>query len=188
MALIKCKECGKEISKSAKQCPNCGYDNRNWFGRRNIISKAFIVFFGLIFLAAIFSGGEEDSPSGTTTKATPPLKEYIDITFYNFDSLFGMEGTLTDMQKKAEFEENYKGKYITWTCELVDLSEYLRMRLKCNPDTFTSDLSVKLRADQKDKAMALPKDSLVTFEARLTGYGELMGHSADDGVIVSSDS
>ncbi|MDW3024686.1 MAG: zinc ribbon domain-containing protein [Alphaproteobacteria bacterium] len=24
MSLIKCKECGKEISKSARRCPNCG--------------------------------------------------------------------------------------------------------------------------------------------------------------------
>lgn len=27
MALIKCKECGKEISSNAKVCPNCGYKN-----------------------------------------------------------------------------------------------------------------------------------------------------------------
>ena len=27
MALIKCKECGKEISSNAKICPNCGYKN-----------------------------------------------------------------------------------------------------------------------------------------------------------------
>ena len=25
MALIKCPECGKEISDTAKSCPNCGY-------------------------------------------------------------------------------------------------------------------------------------------------------------------
>ena len=25
MALIKCPECGKEISDTAKQCPNCGH-------------------------------------------------------------------------------------------------------------------------------------------------------------------
>jgi uncharacterized membrane protein YvbJ len=25
MALIKCKECGKEVSSEAKNCPNCGY-------------------------------------------------------------------------------------------------------------------------------------------------------------------
>ncbi len=29
MALIKCPECGKEISDSAKQCPHCGYKSRN---------------------------------------------------------------------------------------------------------------------------------------------------------------
>lgn len=27
MALITCPECGKEISDSAKSCPNCGYEN-----------------------------------------------------------------------------------------------------------------------------------------------------------------
>ena len=25
MALVKCNECGKEISDTARQCPNCGY-------------------------------------------------------------------------------------------------------------------------------------------------------------------
>lgn len=27
MALIKCRECGKEISSTVKKCPNCGYKN-----------------------------------------------------------------------------------------------------------------------------------------------------------------
>ena len=29
MALIKCKECGSEISSTAKSCPHCGYKNDN---------------------------------------------------------------------------------------------------------------------------------------------------------------
>ena len=29
MALIKCSECGKEISDTAKSCPNCGYTIHN---------------------------------------------------------------------------------------------------------------------------------------------------------------
>lgn len=28
MALIKCKECAKEISDSAKQCPHCGFKKK----------------------------------------------------------------------------------------------------------------------------------------------------------------
>jgi hypothetical protein len=30
MALIKCEECKKEISDSAKACPNCGYNKKNY--------------------------------------------------------------------------------------------------------------------------------------------------------------
>lgn len=26
MALIRCPECGKQVSDTAKACPNCGYD------------------------------------------------------------------------------------------------------------------------------------------------------------------
>lgn len=29
MALIKCEECGHEVSDHAKLCPNCGYQNNN---------------------------------------------------------------------------------------------------------------------------------------------------------------
>ena len=31
MALIKCSECGKEISDKAKVCPHCGFENRITF-------------------------------------------------------------------------------------------------------------------------------------------------------------
>ena len=31
MALIKCSECGKEMSDHAKQCPHCGCDNNIMF-------------------------------------------------------------------------------------------------------------------------------------------------------------
>lgn len=36
MALIKCPECGKEISDAAKSCPNCGYPLKNEAGESKI--------------------------------------------------------------------------------------------------------------------------------------------------------
>ena len=30
MALIKCKECGKEISSSSRVCPNCGIEIKSF--------------------------------------------------------------------------------------------------------------------------------------------------------------
>ena len=41
MAIIKCPECGREISDSANQCPNCGYDLRKQ-KIQTFISKAWV--------------------------------------------------------------------------------------------------------------------------------------------------
>ena len=30
MALINCPECGKDVSDTAKTCPNCGYSVQKW--------------------------------------------------------------------------------------------------------------------------------------------------------------
>lgn len=34
MALIKCPECGKEISEYADSCPNCGYSIKDYFEKK----------------------------------------------------------------------------------------------------------------------------------------------------------
>lgn len=48
MALIKCKECGKEFSTDAKACPNCGK-------RRTTTTAKFIAsFFALVIIVSIF--------------------------------------------------------------------------------------------------------------------------------------
>lgn len=36
MALIKCPECGKEVSDSAKTCPNCGYPIAEDYGKGEV--------------------------------------------------------------------------------------------------------------------------------------------------------
>lgn len=57
MALIKCPECGKEVSDRAKSCPGCGcpidkFQNENEFPTYTIIAYLLFVFFGIsmIFL------------------------------------------------------------------------------------------------------------------------------------------
>lgn len=35
MALVKCAECGKEISDKAESCPNCGFANKKYVGEEN---------------------------------------------------------------------------------------------------------------------------------------------------------
>lgn len=48
MALIKCPECGKEISNNAKTCPNCGIKTKS----RSL--RIYIIFFTIIILCSLF--------------------------------------------------------------------------------------------------------------------------------------
>lgn len=242
MALVKCKECGTEISSKAENCPKCGTITKNWWGRRRIISKAFIIMLPIIFL---YKGGDfaagvlvlagfvfwvyslcehksilddfltafkfviiiiiiivsyflvyeyptlkEKTTTSSTPTVTPAPKEFLSITFREFNELFGAGATLTDAQKEVRFKE-FKGKYVEWTCKVAEVTrswftedEIYHISLRCDRFTTTSDLSVFLRKDQKDKALALVKGADVTFIARLYDYSAFLGHSADDGEII----
>lgn len=63
MALIKCPECGKELSDTVKFCPNCGYKLKGINRKFSQISKstkkrffvAAVCFVGVIVLIAILN-------------------------------------------------------------------------------------------------------------------------------------
>lgn len=48
MALIKCPECGKEISNKAESCPNCGYQLKNKDIRQKYNDKENVIKSGII--------------------------------------------------------------------------------------------------------------------------------------------
>ena len=70
--LIKCNACGKDIAKGVKKCPHCGNDQRGFFMKHKIIT-AFLIFFGLCILGAMFGEGSSTS-SGSSASANPVEK------------------------------------------------------------------------------------------------------------------
>ena len=60
MALIKCNECKKEISSTARQCPSCGYKIKK-------VGLFLPIIFGLI-LFVYFFGDEEKTSKKTEVK------------------------------------------------------------------------------------------------------------------------
>lgn len=48
MALIKCKECGKEISETAERCPSCGCVTNHGEEQKN--AKMFLLLYVVDFL------------------------------------------------------------------------------------------------------------------------------------------
>lgn len=112
-------------------------------------------------------------------------KEYVNITFDEFDGLFGRGSDLTDYQKKERFKEEYKGKYVIWSGEIDEVSEDGRkVRMKCKESTILFDLIVKLRSDQKQELLGYQKGDIITVEGMLYSYSESFGHRLVDGVIL----
>lgn len=67
MALIKCKECGKEISKKAKSCPHCGAQTP-----KPTSAVTWLVL--ILIIGAVFSSIMDDTPAPPANKAAPPAK------------------------------------------------------------------------------------------------------------------
>jgi predicted nucleic acid-binding Zn ribbon protein len=79
MALVACKECGREVSKSAKKCPHCGAKLKMGF-----FAKVGLTFLGLFFIGSVFSyiansGKPETRNAEThaTEKRKPTLSDLI---------------------------------------------------------------------------------------------------------------
>lgn len=82
MAMIKCPECGKDISSSAEKCPNCGYpmsgkQKENTVHqqapkkKKGILSKIFIFIIACCIIGAVFGKKEPtDSPTSNAKTST----------------------------------------------------------------------------------------------------------------------
>lgn len=73
MALVKCKECGTEISKAAKACPKCGAPRSSGSGCGTALALLFIAAIGI----AVFGGGSSNKAKApapvATTKPNLPI-------------------------------------------------------------------------------------------------------------------
>lgn len=66
MALIECKECGKQISKSAASCPNCGHKQKKRSGFARLLGMSILGTFALV--AVIVAVNPEAGSSSATVK------------------------------------------------------------------------------------------------------------------------
>ena len=76
MAIRKCKECGKEVSSTAKTCPHCGISNP---GVRLVdyIKGFFIGIIVLFFITMFFALNDSDDPVEKSVTKPAKTKEQI---------------------------------------------------------------------------------------------------------------
>jgi len=80
MSLVKCKECGKEVSNKAKTCPNCGAKVKAGF---SIIKALGAIVFGLVAIAFFNSENSTNSGTGSSSAIAASSKELTatDVAF-----------------------------------------------------------------------------------------------------------
>jgi cold shock CspA family protein len=126
----------------------------------------------------------EDTTTEDSSSSDESDKEIVSTSFSDF-ALY-TDSSATELQKETFFNENFKDKYVTWTGTVTTVSESYgsySVGVKHSPNTLTSDVYVKMRDDQKDKLLQLKEGSEITYTAKMTRYGEILGMSAEDGVI-----
>jgi len=77
MALVKCKECGEEVSTKAKICPKCGAKAPKKTSAFTWLVLIFIIFIVYSVSQAptpVHSVSSNSSPKSLTTQKTPPVK------------------------------------------------------------------------------------------------------------------
>lgn len=147
MAMKTCKDCGTEVSKSAKSCPKCGRKLKN-SGLR-IFLGILIIFVGL---AGIASGGETEVTSneatekftlvsddmttdsigscyieGTIQNNTDKSYTYVEVRFNIYDAKGNQLGTAIDNINNLEPNATWKYKAIGLTTEKVHSYKFVEI-------------------------------------------------------------
>lgn len=128
-----------------------------------------------------YSSSEPESEP--VAAATP--EPAANISWEEIDDIYDLKSNHTDVQKREAWKR-YEGKRVQWAGVVTEISDGwtgLTLQIKMDRDTFTSDLLIKLRKDQKEKALALSKGEMIQFSGTLDDWGSLLPITLKDGTI-----
>lgn len=124
MSLIKCKECGAEVSSKAETCPKCGARVADKsVGCGTIMGVFFLGVMAIGIFASLGSSGPENSPSPVASSTPPSSSDQpasipepplpgSQWTYYKFDDDMGKGAyytAFTSSTNTVEFDFPYSG-------------------------------------------------------------------------------
>ena len=145
MAMKKCKECGADISSSAKRCPQCGKKQKK--------AGLIVILLVLVAIIAIVAGGNNTNTS-IEQKQIKKVGETVETQYFKVtvDSLKTLKGTTYNEPSKGnEFVQ------VNLTIENVSNKEYnvsslLMFSAYCDGYSINESLSAQI-ADEDAKTM-----------------------------------
>ena len=117
---------------------------------------------------------------------SPPAEEQDLITWSEIDRIYNIRNGATDLQKKEAWKR-FKGKKVTWSGQVSEISDGftgLKLQVKMNRNTLTSDVLIRLKKSARDKALQLKQGDYVEFTGHLDDWGSIMPITIDDGEIL----
>ena len=188
--MTKCKSCGQEVSKDAEACPKCGAVLKK---KGNPVLKGCLI---VVILIGVGIGGcvmlmgkavvevDKEKKAAVARAEAAPIS---DVTWEEIDAIYNLKSKYTELQKKEHWN-NYEGKKVKWRGAVSSVGETMgtmSLQVKLNPSTFTSDVLVRLKPTEREKAIKLSEKDLVTFVGILDDWGTIMPVTLDQGEIVT---
>lgn len=120
-------------------------------------------------------------PNNPTSFAAATVRQ--GPTFEEADSrMDSRRDGLTEAQKEA-YWQSVQGTQVTWAGEVKEVESSGRIRLKCNPRTWTSDTTVQLDGTQSGALTGISKGQRLTITGLLDSHS-LGGYIISQGRIV----
>lgn len=117
------------------------------------------------------------------------LELISDLTWERADSRYSIKGRYTKLQKETFWQWD-KGKLVKWSGNILSVGETwgnLTIQVKMNPDSFSTDVFIRMKESEKSKAMSLMKGDRITFVGVLHDWGSLVTIKLSDGEIWDED-
>jgi len=167
----------------------------SWFTlRKGHSTQARVLSFfwlavAVLYLAVAPPPAHQDDQGGSSAQKTLAVNSapVSSISWQQVDRIYNLKSDSTDIQKRDAWKD-FKGKRVVWSGEVSEISDGmlsgLTLQIKMNSDTFTSDLLIRLKKSERDKAKSLSKGSRVSFSGVLDDWGTLLPITLDDGEIL----
>lgn len=168
MSLIKCKECGHEISKTADKCPNCGSTMPTTARQIRSIGVALLAV-GLIIAGGIFlyynyySVRDWNRESRNFTETQKMLNEAISLSIIDWGWKAGEYGSKY-LEGVIENKSSKVCRYATITFNLYD-KEDIQIGT-----AFDSVTNIEPRGKWKFKALVTEDNAAKARMASVTGF------------------
>ena len=136
------------------------------------------------------ASSETATPDGEMVPETAKQITYLSKSYDDLELIFGSGSKYTDLQKESLFDKDYKGQYVKWKGEVVEIDTTfwaLTLAVKQKEKQFSfidEDVTVYMDDSQKNNLLKLNKGQMVTYSGRLNRFSSAHLY-LNDGKIIS---